>query len=46
MGVMREEFFESLLNEHADELLTGVWILDEERVTHLDGRIKGFTWEH
>ncbi len=45
MGVMREEFFESLLI-HADELLTGVWILDEECVTHSDGRIKGFTWEH
>jgi hypothetical protein len=45
MGVKREELFKSLLNEHADELLTGnlVYVarMDEERVEHLGGRIKG-----
>ncbi len=45
MGVKREVLFKSLLNKLADELLTGARIFvaqkDEERVEHLDGRIKG-----
>jgi hypothetical protein len=45
MGVKREEFFKSLLNKHADALLTGARIfvtrMDEELVDHSDCRIKG-----
>ncbi len=44
-GVKREEFLKSLLNKSADELLTRARIfaarMDEERVEHSDGRIKG-----
>jgi hypothetical protein len=43
MAVKRDEFFKSLLNKRADELLTGARIfvarMDEERVAHSDGRI-------
>ena len=47
MGGKREEFFESLLNTRAAELLTSAQILvakmDEERVTPSDGKIKGLS---
>jgi hypothetical protein len=45
MGARRGVFFKSLLNKSADELLTGARVfvarMDEERVEHSDGRIKG-----
>ncbi len=45
MGVTIEEFFKSLLNKCADELLTGVRIfvarMHEQQEEHLSGRIRG-----